>query len=71
MTGEELKKILAHGEAVDVEFKESSHQLARRIYESICSFLNRRGGHVVLGARDDGTVVGIDPESISRFVTGF
>lgn len=66
MTGEELKKILAHGEAVDVEFKESSHQLARRIYESICSFLNRRGGHVVLGAKDDGTVVGIDPESIGE-----
>ena len=50
MTGEELKNILAHGEGVDTEFKESTHQLARKIYESICAFLNRRGGHVVLGA---------------------
>ena len=59
MTAEELKIILARGEAVDSEFKESTHQLARSIYESICAFLNRKGGHIVLGAKDDGTVVGI------------
>ena len=59
MTGEELKNILAHGEGVDAEFKEATHQLARKIYESICAFLNRRGGHVVLGAKDDGGIVGI------------
>ena len=50
MTGEELKSLLAHGEGVDTEFKESTHQLARKIYESICAFLNRKGGHIVLGA---------------------
>lgn len=65
MTAEELKIILARGEAVDSEFKESTHQLARSIYESICAFLNRKGGHIVLGAKDDGTVVGIDPDSIN------
>ena len=66
MTGEELKNILAHGEGVDTEFKESTHQLARKIYESICAFLNRRGGHVVLGAKDDGGIVGIAPDSIQE-----
>ena len=59
MTGEELKNILAHGEGVDTEFKESTHQLARKIYESICAFLNRKGGHIVLGAKDDGRIVGM------------
>ena len=66
MTGEELKNILAHGEGVDTEFKESTHHLARKIYESICAFLNRRGGHVVLGAKDDGGIVGIAPDSIQE-----
>ena len=66
MTGEELKSLLAHGEGVDAEFKESTHQLARKIYESICAFLNRRGGHVVLGAKDDGRIVGIAPDSIQE-----
>ena len=66
MTGEELKSLLAHGEGVDAEFKESTHQLARKIYESICAFLNRRGGHIVLGAKDDGRIVGIAPDSIQE-----
>ena len=48
MTGEELKSLLAHGEGVDTEFKESTHQLARKIYESICAFLNRRGGQTYI-----------------------
>ena len=48
MTGEELKNILAHGEGVDTEFKESTHQLARKIYESICAFLNRKGGQTYI-----------------------
>lgn len=66
MTGEELKSLLAHGEGVDTEFKESTHQLARKIYESICAFLNRKGGHIVLGAKDDGRIVGIAPDSIQE-----
>ena len=66
MTGEELKSLLAHGEGVDAEFKESTHQLARKIYESICAFLNRKGGHIVLGAKDDGRIVGIAPDSIQE-----
>ena len=48
MTGEELKSLLAHGEGVDAEFKESTHQLARKIYESICAFLNRKGGQTYI-----------------------
>ena len=66
MTGEELKSLLAHGEGVGAEFKESTHQLARKIYESICAFLNRKGGHIVLGAKDDGRIVGIAPDSIQE-----
>jgi len=34
------------------------------IYESVCAFLNRSGGELLLGVRDDGEVVGIDPERI-------
>ena len=48
MTGEELKSLLAHGEGVGAEFKESTHQLARKIYESICAFLNRKGGQTYI-----------------------
>lgn len=64
MTIEEQKKILATGEGTQIEFKESKDNLARSVYESICAMLNRRGGHVVLGVKNDGTVIGINPSSL-------
>ena len=54
MTPDKLKTIIAHKEGTEIEFKESKDSLARKVYESICAFLNRRGGHVVLGAKDNG-----------------
>ena len=38
--------IIAQKEGTEIEFKESKDSLARKVYESICAFLNRRGGHV-------------------------
>ena len=49
---------------MSVEFKESSTQVNRDLYESICAFLNRQGGHLVLGVKDDGVIAGIDPQAL-------
>ena len=49
-----------------MEYKKSQTGLARSVYETICAFLNRRGGHVVLGADDDGTIIGIAPEMVQE-----
>ena len=46
--------------------KESKDSLARKVYESICAFLNRRGGHVVLGVDNDRNVVGINPSKVQE-----
>ena len=62
MTPEELKLILSKPEGTQVEFKKSQTDLARSVYESICAFLNRRGGHVVLGADNNG----INPDSVQK-----
>ena len=64
MTAEGLKHICANSEGTEIEYKKSQMGLARSVYESICAFLNRRGGHVVLGAADDGTILGIDPSTV-------
>jgi ATP-dependent DNA helicase RecG len=34
------------------------------VYETICAFLNRQGGHLVLGVKDDGGVSGINPAAL-------
>lgn len=66
MTTDEIKAILAVGENTEIEFKQSQMKLARSVYESICAFLNRRGGHVVLGADNNGKVLGVSDESLQE-----
>ena len=66
MTPDKLKTIIAQKEGTEIEFKESKDSLARKVYESICAFLNRRGGHVVLGAKDNGEIVGVNPAKVQE-----
>ena len=66
MTIKDIKKILAVGENTEIEFKQSQMKLARSVYESICAFLNRRGGHIVLGADNRGKILGVSDESLQE-----
>lgn len=59
MTPEKLKEILQKGEGIEVEFKTSQFELNKDAFESICAFLNRRGGYLLLGVKNDGTVEGV------------
>lgn len=59
-----LHNHLAQGEGINLEFKESRHSLSRSIDETICVFLNRKDGHILLGIKDDSTILGIAETSI-------
>jgi len=59
-----IKSIIAGGEGLEIEFKESYDSLARSVFETICSFLNRNGGHIFLGVSNNGVVKGIKEETI-------
>lgn len=48
----ELIKLIETGEKADVELKKSENGLNKDIYESVCSFNNRNGGHLILGVLD-------------------
>lgn len=48
----ELIKLIETGEKADVELKKSENGLNKDIYESVCSFKNRNGGHLILGVLD-------------------
>ena len=54
-----LKKIIDKGEDITVEFKEAKKKLPSNLFESVCSMLNRNGGHIFLGVTDDGDIVGV------------
>ena len=56
---ENLLKIIANGENTTVEFKEAKNTLPTTLFETICSMLNRNGGHIFLGIKDNGEIIGV------------
>lgn len=70
MTPEHLSRLLNGGEGPTVEFKRAREALNRDVYETICAFLNQRGGTLVLGAANDGSISGIAPEAVTQIRKG-
>ena len=68
---ERLMEIIRRGEGRDVEFKACRQGLSRDVYESVCAFLNRHGGTILLGVADDGQVTGIAPEVVNQMKKDF
>lgn len=59
---DKIKKIIQEGEGVTVEFKRSKDSLPINLFETVCSFLNRNGGNILLGVKDDKVIEGVNPE---------
>jgi hypothetical protein len=68
-TAIKIRRLIAHGESVDVEFKASlrydidkggtNTELTRAITKTLAAFLNCRGGTLLIGVTDSGEPVGI------------
>ena len=71
MTPEEIKKLIQNGEKIDVEFKESKNALSKDVYDSVCSFNNRNGGHIVLGVNDKREITGVNPDKVDKITKEF
>ncbi len=68
---EKVRHILNQGEGIKVEFKESKTKLNKDIYETVCAFLNRSGGEILLGVKDDGEIIGIEESFIDKIKKEF
>jgi ATP-dependent DNA helicase RecG len=68
MTVEDIEKIIAQGEGVSIEFKKAKEKVPVSMYETVVSFANTRGGYILLGVDDDGTISGIQPENKAIFL---
>ena len=71
MTKEEIKKLIATGEKIDVELKESRNALNKDIYDTVASFNNRTGGHIILGVNDKREIVGVNPAKVDKIIKDF
>lgn len=63
-----MKKIIRQGEGTKVEFKTSSFQLSKDVFETICAFLNRSGGHLLLGVTNNGVIEGVFEDSVRGII---
>ena len=71
MDDKELLEIIDRGECHTTEFKKSTTDITKDVYESICAFSNRDGGHVFLGVKDNGEILGIEPHCIEKIKKDF
>jgi ATP-dependent Lon protease len=75
LSSDELRYVISSGESTHVEFKSSlrwdvregadNPGLQKGVTRSIAAFLNTRGGRLLVGVADAGTVVGIEPDIAS------
>ena len=68
---QQIKELIRQGEGITTEFKTCRNQLNRDVYETVCAFLNRHGGTLLLGVQDSGEITGIDPEAADRIKKDF
>ena len=68
---DEIKRLIKNGEKIDVEFKESRHSLTKDVFDTVCSFNNRNGGHIILGINDKRDVVGVSKDKVDKVIKEF
>ncbi len=71
MTEKEILDIISGGENIHVEFKKSRTEITKDVYETVCSFSNRDGGHIFLGVKDNGDIVGVQEDCIDKIKKNF
>lgn len=66
-----FEKLIAQGEGISIEFKECKDALPKNVFETLCAFLNRFGGDIFLGLKDDGTIIGVDKDKSKKIRADF
>lgn len=56
----QIQELLQSGESTTIEFKLCTDHLSASVYETVCAFLNREGGQIIVGADDNGTLIGVN-----------
>ena len=68
---ENLLNLIKDGECTIVEFKTAKKNLPDSLFETVCSMLNRNGGHIFLGIKDNGEICGIYKDYVKNMKKDF
>jgi len=66
MSIELVKSLLKKRERIRIEFKRAHSAVPENLFETVCAFLNREGGSILLGVDDKGNVTGVDPSAVHQ-----
>ena len=66
-----LLALIQQGEGFTVEFKKFTTEITSDVYESVCSFSNREGGHIFLGVKDNGEILGVHKNHVIQMKKNF
>lgn len=66
-----VERLLNQPEGISLEFKQARSGLPTDVFESVCAFLNRQGGHLLLGVHNDGTPTGVAEEAADALQRDF
>jgi predicted HTH transcriptional regulator len=61
MTAKDVKRLIEEGEGFDLEFKRRV-SAPEKIARTLIAFANTKGGHMLFGVDDDGSIVGVESE---------
>jgi len=67
----QIKSIIDKGEGNTTEFKKCKDACSKSAFETVCSFLNRNGGNLLLGVNDDGNIAGINTDAVEQIKKDF
>jgi len=71
MTTDRIRQLLAAGEGLTIEYKECVGALGKSVWETVCAFSNRYGGHLILGVSDSGALIGVDRNAAGQIKKDF
>ena len=71
MLKDKVANIIKSGENINTEFKECRQEINRNVYNTVCAFLNRAGGEILLGVNDSRKVTGINRDRIEQIKVDF
>ena len=64
MTADQIRRLANEGEGLTIEYKECTNSLNNSVFETVCSFSNRYGGHLLLSVHDSGEILGVNPKCV-------
>ena len=54
-----------------MEFKKSTTEITKDVYDTVSSFSSRDGGTIILGVKDSGDILGVAPDVVDRMKKDF